>query len=101
MTFVTGKSADWRCVSAINFVAKRSHPTTATQQHPVDAVVIGRNEGERLRACLASLQMQVGRVIYVDSGSTDGSADMARDMGAEVIRLDMAQPFTAARARNP
>ena len=74
--------------------------TTATQQHPVDAVVIGRNEGERLRACLASLQTQVGRVIYVDSGSTDGSADMARDMGAEVIRLDMAQPFTAARARN-
>ena len=39
----------------------------------VDAVVIGRNEGARLLACLASLQGQVRRVVYVDSGSTDGS----------------------------
>jgi glycosyltransferase involved in cell wall biosynthesis len=66
----------------------------------VDAVVIGRNEGARLRACIASLLPQVGRVIYVDSGSTDGSADMAADLGAVVVRLGMDQPFTAARARN-
>lgn len=66
----------------------------------IDAVVIGRNEGDRLRACLASLFPQVDRVIYVDSGSSDGSADIAADMGAVVVRLDMAQPFTAARARN-
>jgi GT2 family glycosyltransferase len=66
----------------------------------VDAVVIGRNEGARLQTCIASLVPQVGRVIYVDSGSTDGSADMARAMGAQVVALDMMQPFTAARARN-
>jgi GT2 family glycosyltransferase len=66
----------------------------------VDAVVIGRNEGDRLLACLASLLPQVDRVIYVDSGSTDGSAAKAAALGAEVVRLDMAQPFTAARARN-
>lgn len=66
----------------------------------VVAVVIGRNEGARLRACLASLAGQVGRVIYVDSGSTDGSPQAAMDAGAEVVALDMAIPFTAARARN-
>jgi len=66
----------------------------------VDAVVIGRNEGARLVACLASLQGQVRRVIYVDSGSTDGSVQAARAAGAEVVALDMTQPFTAARARN-
>lgn len=66
----------------------------------IDAVVIGRNEGARLIACLASLQGQVRRVIYVDSGSGDGSPDAARQAGAEVVGLDMAQPFTAARARN-
>lgn len=66
----------------------------------VDAVVIGRNEGERLVACLASLSGQVRRLVYVDSGSSDGSADRARAMGAEVVALDMTQPFTAARARN-
>lgn len=66
----------------------------------VDAVVIGRNEGTRLVACLASLQGQVRRVVYVDSGSTDGSVEAATAAGAQVIELDMSRPFTAARARN-
>jgi GT2 family glycosyltransferase len=39
-------------------------------------------------------------MIYVDSGSTDGSVAAARAAGAEVVALDMTQPFTAARARN-
>lgn len=66
----------------------------------VDAVVIGRNEGALLSACLASLQGQVRRVVYVDSGSTDGSPDLAQAAGATVVALDMGRPFTAARARN-
>lgn len=63
-------------------------------------VAIGRNEGERLRRCLASLAGQAGLVVYVDSGSTDGSRELAASMGAEVVALDMTVPFTAARARN-
>jgi len=66
----------------------------------VDAVVIGRNEGARLTDCIQSLQGQVRRIVYVDSGSTDGSVESAATLGAEVIELDMATPFTAARARN-
>lgn len=66
----------------------------------VAVVAIGRNEGERLRACLQSVIDAAGRVVYVDSGSTDDSVAMARSMGAEVLTLDMSVPFTAARARN-
>lgn len=66
----------------------------------VDAVVIGRNEGARLVACLASLKGRVRRLVYVDSGSQDGSVAAAMAAGAFVVKLDMAQPFTAARARN-
>lgn len=66
----------------------------------VVVVAIGRNEGERLRRCLASLEGQADLVVYVDSGSTDGSVEMARTQGAEVVSLDMNRPFTAARARN-
>ncbi len=66
----------------------------------IGAVAIGRNEGERLRLCLQSLRRQMERVVYVDSGSTDGSVEMARALGAEVVELDLTQPFTAARARN-
>ncbi len=71
-----------------------------TSDATVDAVVIGRNEGARLLACLAALQGRVRRLVYVDSGSTDGSVAAATAAGAEVVALDMAQPFTAARARN-
>lgn len=65
----------------------------------IGIVVIGRNEGERLIRCLESVRSQ-GTVMYVDSGSSDTSVVSAREMGAEVVELDMSQPFTAARARN-
>ena len=52
----------------------------------VGAVAIGRNEGERLERCLASLVGRVASVVYVDSGSTDGSVARARAMGCEVGR---------------
>ncbi|WP_084604921.1 glycosyltransferase [Desulfonatronum thioautotrophicum] len=67
---------------------------------PVGLVVIGRNEGERLRGCLESLQGQGGPLVYVDSGSTDGSRELARSLGAEVVELDMSRPFSMSRARN-
>lgn len=66
----------------------------------IAAVAIGRNEGERLRRCLTSLVQQAQRVVYVDSGSTDDSVQMARDLGVQVVELDTSVPFTAARARN-
>lgn len=66
----------------------------------IGIVVIGRNEGARLIACLESLGERVRQAIYVDSGSTDGSVEAARRSGATVVELDMATPFTAARARN-
>lgn len=75
--------------------------TASPSAAPVSsAVVIGRNEGARLIACLDSLQGRFSQVIYVDSGSTDGSQDAARARGAEIVTLDGSRPFTAARARN-
>lgn len=66
----------------------------------VSVVIIGRNEGDRLVRCLKSLTTQVSRLVYVDSGSTDDSAETARGMGVDVVALDLSVPFTAARARN-
>ncbi|MDR0209360.1 MAG: glycosyltransferase [Pseudomonas putida] len=66
----------------------------------IGVVVIGRNEGARLERCLDSLAGAADQVVYVDSGSTDGSVPMAQARGVEVLALDMTQPFTAARARN-
>ena len=71
-------------------------------QHPSDVgvVVIGRNEGKRLVRCLESVRRQAGCVLYVDSGSTDGSVASARGLSDAVVELDLHIPFTAARARN-
>ncbi|MER5174038.1 glycosyltransferase [Thioclava kandeliae] len=68
-------------------------------QFSCGAVVIGRNEGKRLISCIDSLS-DFKQVIYVDSGSTDGSVDVAQARRARVLALDMSLPFTAARARN-
>lgn len=65
----------------------------------IGAVIIGRNEGERLLRCIESVLPRVDRAVYVDSGSRDGSAEAARRAGAEVVELAEG-PFTAARGRD-
>lgn len=66
----------------------------------IGVVAIGRNEGERLRRALAAVTSRVRTVVYVDSGSTDGSVEGARALGATVVELDRRQPFTHAKGRN-
>lgn len=70
----------------------------------LSVVVIGRNEGERLVRCLQSIQRcdhggLAFEVIYVDSASTDGSLQAARNSGAQAVLLQDAKP-NAAKARN-
>ena len=66
----------------------------------VGVVVIGRNEGERLKACLHSLHGTVDLMVYVDSGSTDCSVEFAKSLDVDVVNLDLSKPFTMARGRN-
>jgi hypothetical protein len=66
----------------------------------IGVVIIGRNEGERLVRCIKSLAPEISQIVYVDSGSTDGSVNTAIGLGADTVPLDMTIPFTAARARN-
>lgn len=63
-------------------------------------VIIGRNEGDRLKRCLRSVMESAGTVVYVDSGSTDGSVAYAASVGCSVVELDRSRPFSAAYARN-
>jgi glycosyltransferase involved in cell wall biosynthesis len=68
--------------------------------HTVGLVVIARNEGERLKRCLLSIGAITKAIVYVDSGSTDGSVAFATVLGLDVVRLSAAAPFTMGRARN-
>ncbi len=77
-------------------------------EHPLipqlAVVVIGRNEGDRLKTCLESvLTMNYPqaslKIVYVDSNSADDSVRMATDLGVDTIPLTRGT-MTAARARN-
>jgi hypothetical protein len=65
----------------------------------IATIIIGRNEGERLSRCLASLPAGT-KAVYVDSGSTDDSLASAAAAGVQSIALPREKGFTAARARN-
>jgi glycosyltransferase involved in cell wall biosynthesis len=75
-------------------------PAAPIERSRVAVVAIGRNEGERLEGCLASLAGLGALVVYVDSGSSDDSVAVARRAGVHVHELDLSKPFSAARARN-
>jgi GT2 family glycosyltransferase len=76
------------------------HPCdTGIDGNRVGIIVIGRNEGERLRRAFTSLPLKDVPVLYVDSGSTDGSIELAHTLSVHVHCLDPAQPFSPARAR--
>ena len=52
----------------------------------VVAVIPAFNEARTIGDVVAGLVRQVGRVIVVDDGSQDGTAELARSAGAEVVR---------------
>lgn len=51
----------------------------------IAVIIPARNEAEALPLVIADIPAWVDRVIVADNGSTDGSADAARDAGAEVV----------------
>ena len=66
----------------------------------IGIVIIGRNEGDRLRASLDSALTTKFTVVYIDSGSNDSSIQIARAKNIPTLELQNNEPFTAARARN-
>jgi len=65
-------------------------PSTMTEPLPITAVILTKNEARHLPGCLASVQGLVRHVLVVDSGSTDGTVQLAQSTGAEVVE----RPFS-------
>ncbi|MCX7066286.1 MAG: glycosyltransferase [Methylococcales bacterium] len=63
----------------------------------VSVVVIGRNEGQRLAACLKSIKEVTLPIelIYVDSNSQDSSPELAEGLGAKVLLVNPQRPCAA------
>ncbi len=63
----------------------------------VALVVIARDEAPRLGRLLRSVAPWVDDMLVLDTGSTDGTADVARAHGATVGHFDWCDDFSAAR----
>ena len=59
--------------------------------------MIVKNEAETLRHCLQSVSGVVSQIVIADTGSTDGTTDIARDFGATVISVPWENHFAKAR----
>ncbi len=69
-------------------------------EDPLPLVVIGRNEGELVLRCLRSAKREYAPIVFVDSASSDGSAERARELGVDVVELAPSPDLSAAGARN-
>ncbi len=54
----------------------------------IDVMIITHNEAMNLPHCLQALQGWTNKVFVIDSGSTDGTQDLARSFGVEVVHHD-------------
>jgi len=59
--------------------------------------VIARNEAENLASLIPSVSGLADEIVIVDTGSTDGTPDVARAAGATVVHHPWADNFSAAR----
>ncbi len=59
------------------------------RRRPIDVIIPARDEAESIGSVLDELpRALVRRVLVVDNGSRDGTGDIARARGAEVVRCD-------------
>src|SRR5215471_2746159 len=58
----------------------------ATMQSPLTVLIPVKNECRNLRACVESVRGIADEILVADSGSTDGTVDLARSLGCRVIQ---------------
>ncbi len=63
----------------------------------VSLCLIVRNEARFLEACLASCAGAHDEIVVVDTGSTDGTQDLARAHGAKLVEFAWCDDFAKAR----
>lgn len=58
------------------------------QKLPISVFIITRNEADRIARPILSVRDWAGEVVVIDSGSTDGTVEIAAGLGARVVHND-------------
>jgi tetratricopeptide (TPR) repeat protein len=72
-------------------------PAAKAAAGTLSVCMIVKNEAGFLERCLASVRPAADQIVVVDTGSNDGSDEIARSFGAEVIRAEWKNDFAWAR----
>lgn len=83
--------------NAATTMEKDNGVTMKSPTHAIALVMIVRNEARCLPRCLASACAHVDDMLVLDTGSTDGTPDIARQCGARVAHFNWIDDFAAAR----
>lgn len=75
----------------------RGTSETVVRRSTLSAAMIVRDEAAHLGACLESLRGVVDEVVVVDTGSVDGTVEIAEAFGAKVVRHPWNDDFAEAR----
>jgi glycosyltransferase involved in cell wall biosynthesis len=63
----------------------------------ISQCIIVKNEEKNIEHCLTHLKSVVDEQIVVDTGSTDRTIEIAKELGAKVFHFDWIDDFSAAR----
>lgn len=63
----------------------------------ISACMIAKNEEDNLAQCIKSYQGVVSEIIVVDTGSTDGTVQLAESLGAKVFHFEWENDFAKAK----
>jgi GT2 family glycosyltransferase/tetratricopeptide (TPR) repeat protein/glycosyltransferase involved in cell wall biosynthesis len=90
---------DWRVTQVENRVRFEDKwgPDALRRPVLVSACLIVKNEEQMLPACLESVRDAVDEIVVYDTGSDDGTVEVAREAGATVVQGEWEDSFSAAR----
>ncbi|MEW6158990.1 MAG: glycosyltransferase [Verrucomicrobiota bacterium] len=76
---------------------KLEFPQAGSASPKLTVCLIARNEEKFIGQCLRSVQGIAQQIVVVDTGSTDRTVEIARELGAEVYAFTWCDDFSAAR----